>query len=174
MLDLGCGDGLVSSFILPKIEIGLDPDQTALDCARRLGIYQEVIAAGMENCQLADHSVGTMLSNSVQEHIPAIDAVLKAAARVLIPRGKLVFTVPTEAFSHNLFIRGQGYAARRNRQLQDLNLWPTLEWQRRLARAGLQIKKVRSYLRPGWVRAWDALELLQMVFLGNIRLFGWA
>jgi SAM-dependent methyltransferase len=172
VLDLGCGDGLVTSFILPNVEIGLDPDQSALNQAKKLGIYRQVIAAGMENCGLEEGSAGTIVSNSVLEHIPAIDAVLDSVARVLCPGGKLVFTVPTEAFSNSLLFRVPRYAARRNQRLQHLNLWPVAEWQRRLARAGLHIQQVRPYLLSGWVRTWDALELLQLIALGNIRLFG--
>jgi SAM-dependent methyltransferase len=172
VLDLGCGNGLVTSFILPRVDIGLDPDRTALSHAQSLGIYRQVIPSGMEDSQLAPDSLGSIVSNSVLEHIPGIDAVLIAAAQALRPGGKLIFTVPTEDFSCSLLLRGHGYAAQRNRQLQHRNLWPADEWQQRLARAGLKVIKVRPYLRSGWVRTWDALELLQMVSLGKIRLLG--
>ena len=30
ILDLGCGDGLVTSMVLPRVEIGVDPNQKPL------------------------------------------------------------------------------------------------------------------------------------------------
>ena len=40
ILDLGCGDGLVTSLVLPHVEIALDPDRQALGEAARLGVYE--------------------------------------------------------------------------------------------------------------------------------------
>jgi predicted TPR repeat methyltransferase len=40
VLDLGCGDGFITSQVLSQVEIGLDPDQAALERAAGLGIYQ--------------------------------------------------------------------------------------------------------------------------------------
>src|SRR5205823_12239223 len=40
ILDLGCGDGLVMSQVMPRVEIGLDPDITALERAARRGLYE--------------------------------------------------------------------------------------------------------------------------------------
>jgi SAM-dependent methyltransferase len=172
ILDLGCGDGLVTYFVIAHVDIGLDPDRDALEKSMPLCLYERVVPAAVENADLPPDSLGTVISNSVLEHIPQIDAALAAAARALRPGGKLIFTAPTEHFSQTLALPGSGYADRRNRHFQHLNLWPIEEWQRRLARAGLQIVQVRPYLRPGWVRAWDALELAQMVRIGSIRLFG--
>src|SRR5437763_16243007 len=42
VLDLGCGDGLVTSMVLPRVEVGLDPDEKALEQAARRGIYARV------------------------------------------------------------------------------------------------------------------------------------
>ena len=36
VLDLGCGDGLVTSLVLRPVEVGVDPDGTALARAARL------------------------------------------------------------------------------------------------------------------------------------------
>ncbi len=172
ILDLGCGDGLVTSLVLRQVAIGLDPDRAALDKAAGLGIYQQFVPMPMEMASLPENSLGTVVSNSVLEHIPAIDAVLMSAARVLRPGGRLIFTCPTETFSRWLALPGAGYAARRNRHFQHLNLWSVEDWKQHLLQAGLCIDCVRPYLRRGWVRGWDAVELLQMIYMGRTRVFG--
>lgn len=167
ILDLGCGDGLVTSFVLPRVDLGLDPDADALARAARLGLYTRVEPVSMEAACIPEGCLGTVISNSVLEHADHIDEALAAAARVLKPGGRLVFTVPTEAFSRWLAIPNAGYAARRNRGFNHRNLWPVEEWARRLERAGLQVECVWSYLSAGWVRTWDALELIQQVRIGR-------
>ena len=167
ILDLGCGDGLVTSFVLPHVDVGLDPDANALSHAARLDLYGRVEPVSMEAAGLPEGSIGTVISNSVLEHAAHLDNALAASARVLKPGGRLVFTVPTEAFSRWLAIPNAGYAARRNRGFNHRNLWPVEEWARRLERAGLQVECVWPYLGAGWVRAWDALELIQQVRIGR-------
>ncbi len=171
-LDLGCGDGLVTSLVLPRVMIGLDPDGIALDKAAALSLYQRRVALPMEDFALPQNSLDAVISNSVLEHLPNIETVLESIAHVLRPGGKLIFTCPTEAFSRWLALPVQSYAASRNQHFQHLNLWPVEEWSRRLSKTGLQIECVRPYLRRGWVRAWDVVELMQMVKLRKVRIFG--
>ena len=38
ILDLGCGDGLVTSLVVPYVEIGLDPNEKVLVQAARRGV----------------------------------------------------------------------------------------------------------------------------------------
>ena len=172
VLDLGCGDGLVTSMVLSKVEVGLDPDTRVLKCAVRHGIYERFEATPAEKMQLPGGSIGTVLSNSVLEHLPQLDAVLAAVARVLRPGGRLIFTVPTEAFSNWLVLPFTRYAAWRNHQLCHLNLWTTERWQEHLHRVGLQVEQVRTYLGHRWVSLWDALELSQQIWIARKRLFG--
>src|SRR5512133_425953 len=154
ILDLGCGDGLVTSLVLPHVEIALDPDRPALAKAARLGVYERFEACLIEDAPVENGSLGTVFSNSVLEHIEHIDGALAVVARLLRPGGRLVFTMPSEAFGRWLVLPLPAYARRRNRQLLHLNLWPTTEWARRLARAGLQIEYARPYLRRRLVAYW--------------------
>lgn len=176
VLDLGAGDGLITARVLRRVEIGLDPDRVALKNAAALGVYDQFIARPMEESGLAPNTLGTVISNSVLEHVARIDDALAASASALRPGGRLIFTAPTEAFSHWLTLPTARYAAKRNQHFQHLNLWPAEEWAARLEQAGLQVECVRPYLRRGLVRAWDMLELMQMIYLprgrGRVRVFG--
>jgi len=170
ILDLGCGDGLVTSQVLPRVEIGLDPDEKVLKRATQSGIYERFEATPAEEMRLPDSSMGTVVSNSVLEHLPHLDAVLEAVARVLRIGGRLIFTVPTEAFSTWLVLPVAKYAGWRNSQLCHLNLWPIERWVSHLERVGLEVEEVRPYLRHELVSTWDALELLQQIWIFHRRL----
>jgi SAM-dependent methyltransferase len=172
ILDLGCGDGLVTSMVWSRVEFGLDPDENVLAHAARLGTYECLLAAAAEDSCLADESIGTIVSNSVLEHLTHIDVVLEKVARMLRPGGQLIFTVPTEAFSTWLTLPMSCYAAWRNRQLRHLNLWSTARWAQQLQRAGLEVEVVRPYLRRELVCTWDILELFQQLWLFRRRLVG--
>lgn len=172
ILDLGCGDGLVTSMVLPQVEIGLDPDQKPLAQAQGQGIYEQLVALPVEKSQLPDESIGTVVSNSVLEHIPQLDTVLEAVARMLRSGGKLIFTAPTEAFSEWLALPISPYASWRNQQLCHLNLWSVERWTQQLERVGLEVETVRPYLRRELVSTWDGLELLQQIWIAKRRVFG--
>lgn len=172
ILDLGCGDGLVTSQVLSRVEIGLDPDEKVLKRAAQSGIYERFEAVSAEKMWLPDSSIGTVVSNSVLEHLPHLDAVLETVARVLRPGGRLIFTVPTEAFSKWLVLPIAKYAGWRNSQLCHLNLWSVERWVSHLERVGLEVEEVRPYLRHELVTTWDALELLQQVWVFRRRLLG--
>jgi SAM-dependent methyltransferase len=170
ILDLGCGDGLVTSQVLQRVEIGLDPDEKVLKRTAQTGIYERFEAVPAEEMRLPDASIGTVVSNSVLEHLPRLDAVLEAVARVLRPGGRLIFTVPTEAFSKWLVLPVARYSAWRNTQLCHLNLWPVERWVSHLERVGLEVEEVRPYLRHELVSMWDTLELLQQIWVFHRRL----
>ncbi|HEY9675900.1 MAG TPA: class I SAM-dependent methyltransferase [Waterburya sp.] len=172
ILDLGCGDGLVTSMVLPRVDIGVDPDPKPLVQAQGRGIYRQLLVLPVEKAQLPDESISTVVSNSVLEHIPHLDAVLEAVARILRPGGTLIFTVPTEAFSEWLALPSARYANWRNQQLCHLNLWSVEQWTQQLERVGLEVEQVRPYLNREWVSSWDGLELLQQVRMAKRRVFG--
>ncbi len=171
ILDLGCGDGLVASFVLPRVDIGVDPSPLAIRRAAQSRLYARLEARPIEAVALEARSVGTVLSNSVLEHVANLRSALDATARLLRPGGRLIFTVPTEAFSRWLALPSAGYRNWRNRHYEHRNLWPIERWQQELERSGFAIVAVRPYLRREIVTLWDAVELLQRVWIGRHRLF---
>ena len=172
ILDLGCGDGLVSSMVFEHLEAGLDPDREALSKAEQLGIYGELENASVEQSKLPEDYFATIISNSVLEHIRDLKPVLGKAWALLQPGGRLVFTVPTEQFSKWLALPSARYSAWRNRQLSHLNLWSESRWQQTLKQSGFEMAEVRPYLKRRLVVAWDLLELAQQPNLARRRLFG--
>ncbi len=170
ILDLGCGDGLVTSQVVEDVEVGLDPDQRVLERAAMLNIYQRIEQVTAEEMQLPDASIETVVSNSVLEHLPRLDETLQSIARVLRPGGKLIFTSPTERFSTWLVLPLKRYASWRNHELYHLNLWSIESWRCHLEQVGLEIEEVRPYLQHKHVFLWDAFELLQQIWIGHKRL----
>lgn len=171
VLDLGCGDGIVTSFVLRRVEIGVDPCRDAIRRAAALDLYTRLEPVPVEQIAAPPGSIGTIISNSVLEHIPDLPSALHASTRLLRSGGRLIFTVPTEAFSRWLALPTSGYGAWRNRHYEHHNLWTVDQWAHHLRQAGLTIVSVQPYLRRGIVAAWDALELTQRVWIGRHRLF---
>ncbi len=174
ILDVGCGDGLVSAMVFNEVDAGIDPDPDALKRAARTGLYLRLENAFVEQSDLPDAHFGTIISNSVLEHIPNLQPVLMKARRLLRPGGRLVFTVPTEQFSESLAFPFRSYSSWRNRQLCHLNLWTESRWREVLEDAGFQLVTIQPYLQPRLVFYWDLLELLQQARLARRRLFGLA
>jgi SAM-dependent methyltransferase len=169
ILDVGCGDGLVTALAFRAVDIALDPDPVGLAKAARWGVYRERVACTAEGAGLPAGSMATVLSNSVMEHVEAIDEALASVARLLRPGGRLILTTPTEAFSRWLALPLPAYAARRNRHLIHPNLWSAAEWARRLVAVGLTVETVRPYMRHALVSAWDAVDMLERVWIGRRR-----
>jgi SAM-dependent methyltransferase len=172
ILDLGCGDGLVTSFVLSQVEVGVDPEPEPLRRAAATGIYGHLEQAYIEQAHVPEGEFGTVLSNSVLEHIPDLGPVLRRVNALLRPGGRFVFTVPTERFSDYLSFPFSRYKRWRNRRLQHLNLWPEERWIRQLEGAGFEVEVMLPYLRRPLVLLWDWLELVQQPRLGRARLFG--
>ncbi|HEX6966507.1 MAG TPA: class I SAM-dependent methyltransferase [Gemmatimonadaceae bacterium] len=167
ILDLGCGDGATVSHVLTRVAFGVDPDARALARAARRGIYEQLLPVRVEALPLRAGSMGTVLSNSVLEHIPRVDTVLQAVHRLLRPGGRLVFTAPTDVFGASLTVPIGAYTRWRNRSYGHVNLWPLRRWRAHLEHAGLEIEYTRSYLRSALVRIWDALDLAQQLRAGR-------
>lgn len=170
ILDLGCGDGLVTSYVLSSVDIGVDPSDAIARAAAR-GLYRKLEAKPIESADIAPGSISTVISNSVLEHIADLETVLHTIARLLKPRGRLIFTVPTEAFTDWLAVPLSRYGAWRNQHYDHRNLWSARRWREQLQRCGFTLTIVTPYLRREFVTAWDALEMLQRVWVGRHRLF---
>jgi len=99
VLDLGCGDGLFA-FILfdDKVDTGIDPNPREVKRATQYAIYSEQINCLGDKIRKPDGSYETIYSNSVLEHIPDLEPVLKEVHRLLSAGGNFYVTVPTHLF----------------------------------------------------------------------------
>lgn len=174
IVDLGCGDGQVTRQVLPRVEYGVDPYRPALVRAAELGLYERLIDRPIEAAPIPAHRIGSVVSNSVLEHLPQPEKILRAVAHLLRPGGRLIYTVPTEAFGRWLLLPSERYANWRNAHYEHRNLWPLERWIWQLDCAGFSVERVRSYFPRPLVSWWDALELSQRVWIGRRRLFSLA
>lgn len=167
-LDLGCGDGLLTRIVLegvgPRAVVGVDPDPGEAEQARSLGIYERVHVAGGDSVPEGDGSFDWVLSNSVLEHIPAIDPVIAEVARLLRPGGSLVFNVPSTGFHASL--RGpllpggsrEAYLLHLDRRLAHHRYWGESEWRAALEPHGLRVVSATTYMDRAQVRRWESIS----------------
>ncbi len=181
ILDLGCGDGLIAEVLFqdePPIEAGFDPWLDQLRQAPRTGAYQSLHQALGEAMPYRNESFATVLSNSVLEHIPDLAPVLTEAARVLRPGGRLIVTVPSDAFRRLLAGYRQradagdaqgaeAYAAQVDRWLEHHRYLSPEAWRRALSEVGLVLKRTAYYVPAPVVETWDRANTTYGVFPGR-------
>jgi SAM-dependent methyltransferase len=159
VLDLGCGDGVFANDCLERVDYGVDLDGSALARLKFLGFPQYVVVANASSgIPYPDHSFGSVFSNSVIEHVPALPDLLDEVARVLRPGGTFMFTVPGGKFKDYLAqFTGPRDAVWLNEQMGHINLYSSPEWCEILLQHGFRVEKIEYYLSPDGVRIWRVL-----------------
>jgi ubiquinone/menaquinone biosynthesis C-methylase UbiE len=192
VLDLGCGDGRVSSTIFscarhvhnkegPDTLIGIDPDAEDSAIARESGIYQKVHTCSAAAIPENDGSFDFCLANSVIEHISDIDKVLKEVSRVLKPKGKFIFTVPSTGFDALMkasrfwaekFSGGdlEEYSRMIDARLAHYHYFDHNKAEAMLKDAGLEIIQEEHYFPESAARIWESISNHTAGYL--YRLFG--
>ena len=100
VLDLGCGDGALTSFICQKGAkvIGLDNQELGLKFAKEFlksqGLEAELILADVYQIPLKDNSVDFVVASDIIEHVRKPDKLLREAQRVLKTGGTIIITTP--------------------------------------------------------------------------------
>jgi SAM-dependent methyltransferase len=171
-LDVGCGDGRLAEVYLsgtPGVRwTGLEIDAHDAALARQRGVYQQVLHCSATEIPEPDASFDLVFANSVLEHMPPLDEVLAEVARVLKPGGRMAFTVPAPELRSLLprarMLRRLGlhaaadrYVADVDRRIAHVNYLSPDEWERRLARVGLQVTTEVRYLSQRTVTWWSRL-----------------
>jgi len=169
ILDLGCGDGLIAQVLFgdeAPVEAGFDPWLTQVRKAPATGVYRRVQQALGDAMPYPSDAFGSVLSNSVLEHIPNLDPVLDEAARVLRPGGRVFFTVPSDAFRRLLSgyqdranagdpEGAEAYAAGVDGWLEHHRYPTPAMWDTALRRTGLRLIRTAYYVPPAVMRLWD-------------------
>lgn len=165
ILDLGCGDGHFASVAFKApLDVGFDPWKGPLREARQRGVYHTLSRADGAHMPFPDAAFATIISNSVLEHIPDVDPVLREASRVLRPGGHFYFCVPGPNFRRFLSVARFLDAARLPRLAEAYRrLFDRIarhhyyntpaEWAARLTRVNLRLTRWWSYFSPGALTA---------------------
>ena len=173
MLDIGAGDGHFASVVFKQpVEVGLDPWWEPLREADRRGAYYLLTQANGDAIPFERASFETVISNSVLEHIPEIDPVLRDIARVLKPGGQFVFSVPNQHFKMDLWGQGillslrlrslsESYNRFFNRVARHMHLDAPEVWIGRLNQAGFEVTQY-----------WDYFPIKALHMLERGHLFG--
>ncbi len=184
VLDLGCGDGHFASVALPTpLAVGIDPDIRALREAQGRHAYQVLAQARGDRLPFPSERFATVISNSVLEHIPDVQAVLAEVARLLRPGGRFIFCVPGERFTELLFfpqlfrrlgLEGLARAYERyfNRISRHHHCHGPEAWRERLSQAGLHLTECVGYFSRRAHHALDLGHYLGVPSLMTKKLFG--
>ena len=157
ILDLGCGDGhFAQAAFTQPLDAGIDPSVQAIAEAARRGMHRDLKVGDSNAMPFPDGAFATVLSNSVLEHIPDIDATLRETHRVLQPGGLFVFTTPNQHYAEYMFFSDafnrvglKGLAARYgtffNHIAHHYRTDSAPVWTERLARFGFAVRECRTY-----------------------------
>jgi ubiquinone/menaquinone biosynthesis C-methylase UbiE len=157
VLDIGCGDGIFAKVVFSeKIDTGIDPNPIELAHARSLDVYAELIQCRGDAIPRPDAHFRTIFSNSVLEHIPQVNLVLREVHRLLAPGGTFYLTVPSDRFEQYAWLSrllllfdlhrlqkqfGKFY----NQFWAHYHCYTPECWARLLEEAGFKVVTVRTY-----------------------------
>lgn len=184
VLDVGCGDGIFAEITFDKkIDIGFDPSFQILQEPANQQAYEYLLCAGGAGIPFPDACFATVISNSVLEHIPELDAVIPEINRVLKTGGKFIFCVPNDNLLKNLSVSNfldkmglhslaKSYRSFFNAISRHHHADPYAVWGKRLSQNGFAIERWWHYFSPRnlhtleWGHYWGLPSLI------NKKLFG--
>jgi len=184
ILDLGCGDGHFTTKTLPGLNVrGIDTAFSSLQSAKGLNYFSGLICSTGDNLPFQGSFFENIISNSVLEHIPDVDAVIHEAARVLKKGGKLIISVPNSNFTKNLSISmfferlGLKRFADNYRRLFN---WisrhhhpdPEEVWLDRIRDQGFNIKNKWNYFPPEYLKILEWGHFFGLPTWINNKIFG--
>ena len=168
VLDIGCGDGHFAEITFDQaLDLGMDPEHRSLQEAKGREVYHFLVQSRGDRQPLPSQHFASAISNSVLEHIPDVQAVLKESGRLLKPGAKLLFCVPNHRWPGNLRIAGtlerwglKGLAGAYRRFFirisRHVHMLSPQEWEAMLEASGFELERYWHYFPP---RALHALEL---------------
>lgn len=157
VLDVGCGDGhFAARAYHRRLDVGIDLPRAELGEARSWYAYRWVVPASGTALPFPDASFRTVVSNSVLEHIPDLDATLQEISRVLGSGGTFAFTTPSEHFGEfllgNALMRrlglpalGEAYARWFDGISDHFHRLSPVAWKEKLGAVGLAVKHWHYY-----------------------------
>jgi SAM-dependent methyltransferase len=165
ILDLGCGDGHFAEVTFgTRLDVGLDPWWSPLLEARGRARHRWLAHADGAAMPFPDGYYSTVVSNSVLEHIPDVDPVLREVGRVLRPGGWFHFCVPGPDFRQFLSVAralsavglkgpAEDYRRAFDRISRHHYYLSPEAWAARLAGVGLTVDRWWPYFSPAALAA---------------------
>lgn len=101
ILDVGCGDGAVSEYILKVLKkdvVGVDLSEDAVKKIKKRGVKAIVVDVEQEKFPFKSREFDTVFWGDNMEHLFDPQATLKEIARVLGKNGRLVFSCPNMGY----------------------------------------------------------------------------
>jgi SAM-dependent methyltransferase len=184
VLDVGCGDGIFAEITFDKkISVGFDLALSSLREPANRKAYSSILCAAGANIPFPEGYFSTVISNSVLEHIPEIDAVVAEIQRVLKPGGMFIFCVPNDNLLKNLSISNaldkiglhrmaDAYRTFFNTISRHHHADPLDVWQERLTKNGFQIEKWWHYFSPKNLHTLEWGHYFGLPALINKKIFG--
>lgn len=159
ILDIGCGNGVFSKIVFnDRLDWGLDIYKDLINEAKKNNSYRKYLVADAHKIPLKTHSIKTVFSNSVFEHIKELDGILTEISRVLKPGGELIFTTYSplgkKFFLENLLKKfGLNKLASRYkmifcRMLKIRTVWSLKTWEEKLKEKGFRIEESKEIISP--------------------------
>lgn len=148
-LDCSCGTGMTLSELSPWVQTGADLEALALQHSRNRG-HTQLLRADLTRLPIADASFDVVTSLDTLEHIEDDAAALAEIRRVLRPGGHALLTVPAHPWMFSAHDRALHHVRRYRRG----------EFRDKIARSGLQLRKLR-YINVGLFPLVAAVRLLR-------------
>ena len=156
ILDVGCGDGNFAALTFDhNIDVGLDPWHGPIHEAKKFGAYKALVESDGAKSPFPSEYFASGFSNSVLEHIPHIDAVLKETARVLKKDAPFYFCVPNTRYFSELSISkvlGKPYENWFRKISRVEHADEPDVWKERLERTGFEMIRYWHYFSPASMR----------------------
>lgn len=105
LLDVGCGDGVITYFVNNKVKeiYGIDNSKIRLAKAKKLGIHAKLVNLDTQKIPYKANFFDAITCLDVIEHVYDPQRLANELSRVLKKKGRLILSTPNIRFSDHLY-----------------------------------------------------------------------